>query len=156
MTFDSERVLDDIGWQLLIELQKDARLSFAELGRQVGLSAPAVAERVRRLEESGMIRGYRADVEPEALGLSLRVFIDLTTTPQRYSQIIDFMQSCDAIRSAHHVTGNVSFRIEALVASIHELEPLLGQLSLYGQTTTSIVLSSPIQKSLISKPDSTA
>ena len=152
MAVDPQTSLDDTDWQLLIALQNDARLSFAELGRRVGLSPPAVTERVRRMEESGILLGYRAIVDPKAIGIELRVLIDLTTTPQRYPAVIAFMQECAAIHQAHHVTGNASFRIEALVPSITALETLVGQLSEYGHTETSIVLSSPIQKTQIYPP----
>ena len=133
-------------------LQQDARLSFAELGRRVGLSPPAVAERVRRMEEREILLGYRAVINPKMVGWELRVLIDLTTTPQQYSAVIPFMEGCSAIQSAHHVTGGASFRIEAFVPSIMALEDLVGQLSVYGQTKTSIVLSSPVQKTVVSSP----
>lgn len=152
MTFDYENKIDETDGALLMALQQDARLSFAELGRRVGLSPPAVAERVRRLEEAGMLLGYRAIVDPKMMGLELRVLIDLSTSPQQYPAVISFMESCEAIQNAHHVTGGASFRIEAFVPSIMALEDLVGQLSLYGQTKTSIVLSSPVQKTLFSHP----
>lgn len=152
MPIEPKVELDDIDWELLTTLQQEARLPFAELGRRVGLSPPAVAERVRRMEESGVLVGYHAAVNPQAVGLELRVLIDLTTTPQQYPQIIPFMEQCAAIQSAHHVTGGTSFRIEALVASIAALEALVEHLSLYGQTATAIVLSSPIQKTVLVQP----
>ena len=145
--------LDQTDWDILTALQQNARLSFSELGRRVGLSPPSVTERVRRMEDAGILRGYQAVIEPKAIGLELRVLIDLTTTPQQYPAVVDFMDGCAYIRSAHHVTGAASFRVEALVSSIMELEKLVGQLSLYGQTQTSVVLSSPVQKSIILKPD---
>lgn len=88
MTFDSEKLLDDTSWQILQALQDDARLSFAELGRRVGLSPPAVAERVHKMEEAGIITGYRAQVNAQKIGLPLMAMIGLTTTPQQYPQII--------------------------------------------------------------------
>ncbi|NET50840.1 MAG: Lrp/AsnC family transcriptional regulator [Merismopedia sp. SIO2A8] len=145
-------MLDDTDWHILTILQTEARLPFAELGRRVGLSPSSVAERVRKLEDSGIIVGYRAEINPGAIGLSLRILIDVITTPQQYPQVIEFMEHCPAVQSAHHVTGNTSFRIEALVGSIAEVEPLIGKLSHYGQTTTSIVLSSPVRKTAIAPP----
>ena len=103
-------------------------------------------------DTSGIIDGYRAVVNPKMVGWELRVLIDLTTTPQQYSAVIPFMEGCSAIQSAHHVTGGASFRIEAFVPSIMALEDLVGQLSVYGQTKTSIVLSSPVQKTVVSSP----
>ena len=154
MTVDIQPSLDDTDWGLLMALQQDARLSFAELGRRVGLSPPAVTERLRRMEDSGVLVGYRAMIAPKAIGLDLHVLIDLTTTPQEYSAVITFMEDCTAIQSAHHVTGGASFRIEAFVPSIIALEDLVGQLSVYGQTKTSIVLSSPVQKTVLARPQS--
>lgn len=146
MTFDSQKLLDQTGWRLLEALQADARLSFAQLGRRVGLSPPAVAERVRRMEEAGIITKYRAVVNPAKVGLSLRAIIALTTTPQQYPQAIALFKDLPAIQSCHHVTGNASFWIEAISPSIAELENLIEQLSRFGTTSTSIVLSSPIEK----------
>jgi len=152
MTFDSEKLLDETGWQLLKALQDDARVSFAELGRQVGLSPPAVAERVRRMEETGIIAGYRAEVNVEKIGLPLTAVIAMTTTPQQYPQVIALMNELPEIRSCHHVTGNSSFMIEAHASSISHLEKVIEILSGYGQTATSIVLSSPIKMRVIRKP----
>ena len=153
MTIDIQNVLDNTDWEILTALQDDARLSFAELGRRVGLSPPSVTERVRRMEETGILLGYHAVIAPKSIGLELRVLIDLTTTPHHYPAVIEFMEDCAAIQSAHHVTGGASFRVEAFVPSITELEDLVGRLSLYGQTKTSIVLSSPVQKTIIAKPE---
>ena len=75
---EQERLLDDLGWKLLVALQENARLSFAELGRRVGLSTPAVAQRVRRMEDEGIIRAYRADVSPEKVGLPITAFIRMS------------------------------------------------------------------------------
>jgi Lrp/AsnC family leucine-responsive transcriptional regulator len=144
MAFDSEKLLDSTGWQILQALQEDARLSFAEIGRRVGLSPPAVAERVRRMEEVGIISGYRVEINAEKIGLPLTALIALTTTPQQYPQVIALMNNLPEIRSCRHVTGNSSFVIEANAASIAHLERIIEQLSQYGQTSTSIVLSSPM------------
>ncbi|HEY9728704.1 MAG TPA: Lrp/AsnC family transcriptional regulator [Chroococcales cyanobacterium] len=151
MTFDSEKLLDDTGWQLLQALQQDARLSFAELGRRVELSPPAVAERVRRLEDAGIITRYRAEVNPEKVGLPLTAMIGLTTTPQQYPQVIALIKALPEVLECHHVTGNSSFSIKAIASSMSHLERLIEQLSRYGSTATSIVLSTtkssqPIQR----------
>ena len=75
---DREKLLDPLGWKLLVELQTDARISFAELGRRVGLSTPAVAERVRRMEDEGIIRAYRAEIDPSSVGLPITAFIRMS------------------------------------------------------------------------------
>ncbi|MCA1991615.1 MAG: Lrp/AsnC family transcriptional regulator [Coleofasciculus sp. S288] len=141
MTFDSEKLLDDTGWQLIQALQDDARLSFAELGRRVGLSPPAVAERVRRMEEAGIITGYRVEINPGKSGLPLMALIGLTTTPQQYPEVIALINNLPEVLECHHVTGNYSFVIKAIASSMSHLEALIGKLSRYGQTSTSLVLS---------------
>ncbi len=152
MTIESKVELDDVAWTLLEALQADARLSFAELGRRVNLSPPAVAERVRRLEEAGVIRGYRAEVDPAALGYGLAALIDLTTTPQQYGAVTRLLEGLEEVRRCYHVTGQGSFRIEVVVRSIAHLEVVIGELSRYGQTATAIVLSQRLEKQSFARP----
>ena len=146
MTFDSTNNMDRTSWQLLMILQEDARLSYAELGRRVGLSPPAAAERIRKMEEIGIITGYCVEIADEKLGLPIKALINLTTTPQQYPQVIALMNNLAEVRFCYHVTGNSSFTIEVRASSIAHLEKIVEQLSLHGQTQTSIVLSSPIKK----------
>ncbi|MFQ3614071.1 MAG: Lrp/AsnC family transcriptional regulator [Cyanobacteriota bacterium] len=153
MTFDSSKLLDRTGWQIVELLQQNARLSFAEIGRRVGLSLPAVAERVHRLEEAGILTAYRALVDPAQVGLPLTVFIRLTTAPEHYSRLIDWMRNHPHVLEAHHLTGGESFLIKAVVASIPDLEQLIGQFSNYGTTSTSVVLSSPVRGRVFTQPD---
>lgn len=151
MTFDSANLLDDTAWTLLTALQTDARLSYAELGRRANLSAPAVAERVKRLEEAGVIVGYRAIVNPQTLGYGLKALIDLTTPPQQYPKVLAQLEAMPEIRSCHHVTGAGSFRMEAIARSMAHLEQIIERLSQFGQTETAIVLSTPLSKSGIER-----
>jgi Lrp/AsnC family leucine-responsive transcriptional regulator len=153
MTFDSSKLLDRTGWQIAELLQQNARLSFAEIGRRVGLSLPAVAERVHRLEEAGILIAYRALVDPTQIGLPLTVFVRLITTPDRYISLIDWMRQNPHVLEAHHLTGGESFLIKAVVASIPDLEQLIGQFSAYGSTSTSLVLSSPVQSRIFTQPN---
>ncbi|MDJ1181094.1 Lrp/AsnC family transcriptional regulator [Roseofilum sp. BLCC_M91] len=146
MTFDSEKLLDSTGWQILEILQGEGRISLAELGRKVGLSAPAIAERVKRMEETGMITGYQAQVNPEKVGYPIAAMIALTTTPQQYRQILALIETLPEVRSCHHVTGNVSFFMEVTVSSMGHLEETIERLSQFGQTSTSIILSSPLPR----------
>jgi Lrp/AsnC family leucine-responsive transcriptional regulator len=145
MTFNYEKILDRTSWKLLQVLQTNGRMSFSELGRRVGLTSPAVAERLRKMEEAGIITGYRADVNPEKVGLSLTAIIGLTTSPDRYPQIITLIQNMPEVLECHHVTGNYSFVMKIIAKSTAHLESAIAQLSQYGSTTTSIVLSSPIK-----------
>ena len=149
MSFNSEKLLDETSWRILEALQNDARLSFSELGRIVGLSAPAATERVRRLESSGMITGYRAEVNAQKVGLPLTAFMQLATSPEKYPQIIKRIEELPEVLECHHVTGNYSFIIKVVASSIPHLEDLISQLSHYGQTSTSIVLSSQVKAKAI-------
>ena len=133
--------IDDLALKLLTELQKDARLPFAELGRRIGLSPSATAERVRRLEDSGVIRGYRADINPAALGLSILVHIRMACDGEKYKQFLSFIKSIEAVRECDHVTGSDALMMKVLVRSIEELEELIMKFLNYGVPTTSLVLS---------------
>tara|TARA_B100001123_G_scaffold444693_1_gene594238 strand:- start:835 stop:1332 length:498 start_codon:yes stop_codon:yes gene_type:complete len=137
--------LDPVGWRLLRALQDDARLSYRELGRRVGLSSPAVAERVRRMEEMGLITGYRATLDPSKVGYPIMVFINLKTTGQHHQRLDNTAQTLNEILECHHVTGQDNFIIKAIVSSLIHLEDLIARLRSYGDTTTSIVLSSPVR-----------
>lgn len=149
MNFDSKAEIDQVAWRLLRELQANARLSLAELGRRVGLTAPAVAERLRRLEAAGVISGYHASLNPALLGLPLLVFIRLSTTPQSYPQIAALLEGMPEVLECHHVTGADSFIIKARAATVEHIEILIRKLSTYGTTATSVVLSSPVLRNTL-------
>lgn len=140
--------LDNISWKLLEALQKNARLSFAELGRKVGLSTPAVAERVRRLEEAGVITGYHAVLNVAKLGVPIRVLVHLTIHggDLQVQRTVAAVKELTEISRCHRITGAESFVIEADVVSIRHLEILIDKLSTLGATSTSTVLSSPVQR----------
>jgi Lrp/AsnC family leucine-responsive transcriptional regulator len=147
--FQLEKILDPVGRKLLRALQENARLSFSELGRRVGLSSPAVTERVRRLEELDIITGYHAEVNPAALGYGVMAFIRLTTPTEKYPRVLELAQRLPEIRECHHVTGGEAFILKVLATSIPHLESIIVQLSAFGATSTSIVLSSPVRKQVV-------
>jgi Lrp/AsnC family transcriptional regulator, leucine-responsive regulatory protein len=138
--------LDAISWKILESLQHNARLSFAELGRKAGLSTPATAERVRRLEEAGVITGYHASVDTAKLGIPIRVLVRLTIPggDLQVSRTVVAIKELSEISRCHRITGDESFVIEADVVSIRHLEVLIDRLSALGATSTSTVLSSPV------------
>ena len=140
--------LDAIAWKILEALQQNARLSFAELGRKVGLSTPAVAERVHRLEEAGILTGYHAAIDLQRVGLPIRVLVRLTIPggEAQMGRAVAAMKDLAEIGRCHRITGAESFVIEANVASIRHLEALIDRLSALGATSTSTVLSSPIER----------
>jgi len=154
MTLQVEKILDPVGRKLLRALQENARLTFSELGRQLGLSGPAVAERVRKLEELEIITGYHAEVNAAHLGFGVLAFIRLTTSTDKYSRVLELAQRLPEIRECHHVTGGEAFIMKVLATSIPHLESIIAQLSAYGATSTSIVLSSPVRKHNLEAADS--
>ena len=139
-----EGLVDQTGWRLLRELQADARLSFSALARRIGMSTPAVAERVRRLEDSGAIVGYQATVDRARLGRPLGAFLRLTTSATSYQRVIALCGSLDAVIECHHITGEDCFLIRLAVTSVAELEDVIARFRRFGTAHTSVVLSSPV------------
>ncbi|WP_020671927.1 Lrp/AsnC family transcriptional regulator [Amycolatopsis nigrescens] len=141
MTFRSERNLDDLDWKLIDELQEDGRLSFKELGRRVNLSAPAVAERVRRLEESGVITGYHARVDARRTGYPITAFVQLqctlatcllkTSTAEDYPEVVEI----------HKLSGDHCSMLKLRTASLEHLEGVLERIGKHGEMRSSVVLS---------------
>ncbi len=144
--------LDEKDWIILEALQENARIGFAELGRRVGLSAPTVAERINRLQDEGTITGYHAAVDPSNLGLGLPVFVRMTVANKEYSKFKEFVGRAAEILECYHVTGAESFLLKVRVASVAALEELIGRLSCYGQTSTSLVLSTCMERRTFRKP----
>jgi Lrp/AsnC family leucine-responsive transcriptional regulator len=140
--------LDAVSWKILEALQLNARKSFAEIGRQIGLSTPAVAERVHRLEEAGVITGYHVALDVAKLGVPIRVMVRLTIPggDVHVSRSVAAIKEMNEISRCHRVTGDESFVIEANVVSIRHMEALIDRLSALGATSTSTVLSSPVQR----------
>jgi Lrp/AsnC family transcriptional regulator, leucine-responsive regulatory protein len=143
---ESDDLIDDIARKLLDELQRDARTSYAELGRRVGLSPSATAERLRHLEEAGVIRGYRADIDPAYFGLTIVAVIRMTCDGEQYNRFVTFLNTCEEVRECHHVTGGDALMMKVLVGSIEELEKLVMKFLRYGVPTTSVVLSTPLTR----------
>ena len=149
MTLETEKLLDKISWSILRELQEDARLSYAELGRRVGLTTPAVIERVKKLEEAGIITGYRAEINPTKIGLPILAFIRMSITGVDFAHIIEVAEESPEILECHRGTGGDSFIMKVAVASVEHLQRVIDELIHYGVATTSIVLSSPVQRRVI-------
>ncbi len=137
-------VLDGINCQLLHELQEDARLSVAELARRVGLSAPAVAERLERLEREGVIRGYRAELDPVSLGYHLTAIIRVRPAPRQLHKVGELARRTPEVVECHRITGEDCYLLRAHVRSVSHLEEVIDLIATFGQTTTSIVQSSPV------------
>ncbi len=139
-------LLDDIARRLLDELQSNGRASYADLAKKAGLSPSAAAERMRRLEDAGVIRGYRAYLDREALGLRVTALIRMTADGAQYRPLLAFLEGNDQVRECYHVTGGDALMIKVLASSISDLEGLIMKLLHFGVPTTSVVLSTPIER----------
>jgi Lrp/AsnC family leucine-responsive transcriptional regulator len=137
-------LLDVTNQRLLAELQADARLSLAELGRRVGLSSPAVAERLQRLEQEDVILGYHARLNPRALGLAVSAIIRIRPAPRQLPQVAQLARATPEVVDCRRVTGDDCFVITAHVRSVEHLEEVIDRFAAYGQTTTSIMQSAPV------------
>ncbi|MFF8959897.1 Lrp/AsnC family transcriptional regulator [Streptomyces sp. NPDC014894] len=137
---------DATDWRILRALQRDGRAGFARLARDVSMSASAVTERVRRLEEAGVIAGYTAVVEPERVGLPILAFVRLRYPNGNYKPFHDLLETTPEILEAHHVTGDDCFVMKVAVRSMPHLEEVSGRIGALGSVTTSVVYSSPLPR----------
>ncbi len=147
--------LDAVDTALVRFLARDARATMTDLARAVGLSPPSVAERVRRLEEAGIIRSYGAVVDPAALGLSLAAYIRIRPLPGLLGKVAEVLQGLNAIVACDRVTGEDCFIAKAHVRSVAELEALIDEIIPYAMTNTSIIQSSPVRPRLPSLGNAT-
>ena len=143
-------LIDSTNRRVLAELQADARISLAELGRRVGLSAPAVAERIQRLEQEGVITGYRADVDPRALGFPLQAIVRIRPAPRQIPKVAELARETPEVVECERITGDDCFFMRMNLRSVEHLEEVIDRFVLFGQTTTSIVQSAPVPRRAIS------
>ncbi|WP_102127945.1 Lrp/AsnC family transcriptional regulator [Deinococcus planocerae] len=145
LTYDlTSPLLDEVNPRILGVLQADPRLTMAELARRVGMSSPAVTERVRRLEEAEVIRGYRLDLDPRAFGLPLSAYVRVRPHSGRLAQIVELARRIPEVVECHRITGDDCFILRVHLPSMEQLDRLLDRFLIYGSTTTSIVQSSPV------------
>jgi Lrp/AsnC family leucine-responsive transcriptional regulator len=136
--------LDAVDLKLLRLMEQDARMSTAELARSVGLSAPSVAERVKRLQENGVIRGYSVRIDPAALGLPLSAWLRVRPVPGQLGVVADILRSLPEIAQCDRVTGEDCFIALAHVASVADLERVIDRIIPHAMTNTAIIQSSPV------------
>jgi Lrp/AsnC family leucine-responsive transcriptional regulator len=137
--------MDSYGRIILAELQENARISTAELARRVGLSPTATAERLRQMEENGIVRSYTVEIDREALGLEVLAFIRMSCAGQNYRRFIDYVQTLEEVRECHHLTGGDDFLLKVTTNNMANMEALIEALLPYGNPVTSLVLSSPVE-----------
>ena len=142
--------MDDIDYQIIKLLQENGRMSVKKIATLVSLTPPAVSERIKKLERTGVIMGYKAIIDPIKLGKNIKAIIIVTLNPGKRKDFIQFAINNKHILECHHVTGGFSMSLKALFENMAELEELVGKIQQYGNTQTLIILSSPIEnKSII-------
>lgn len=144
--------VDGKGWKILAALQRDGRMSLKALADEAGLSMPATSERLKRLEEAGVIAGYRARVEPEALGYGVTAMVGLTVAQPDKNRLLALLKTLPEVLECLHVTGQDSFMLRIVATDIRHLERLVGRISHYGETRTAIVMSAPIPLRAVAPP----
>jgi Lrp/AsnC family transcriptional regulator, leucine-responsive regulatory protein len=137
-------LMDEVNRRLLTELRANPRATMSALAREVGMSAPAVTERVHRLEEAGVITGYRVEIDPAALGLPVAAFARIRPTPGQLPKIAALARCSPEVSECHRITGEDCFLIKLHAPSIQALEETLDRFLVHGNTVTSIVVSSPV------------
>lgn len=142
---------DATDWRILEALQSQGRASFTELAKAVSMSASAVTERVRRMEEAGVISGYTAVVDQERLGLPILAFVRLRYPNGNYKPFHDLLDTTPEVLEAHHVTGDDCFVMKVAARSMKHLEQISGKVATLGSVTTSVVYSSPLPRRAISR-----
>jgi Lrp/AsnC family leucine-responsive transcriptional regulator len=146
------RSIDATDAKILRILSEDARISIAELARLVGLSAPSVAERMKRLEEAGIIQGYGARINPAALGLPLTAWLRVRPVPGELARVADILRALPEIVECDRVTGEDCFVARAHLRSVTELERLIDRIIPFAMTNTAIVQSTPVERRLPAIP----
>ncbi|WP_214405664.1 Lrp/AsnC family transcriptional regulator [Pseudonocardia lacus] len=138
-------LLDEVNRRLLDLLTTDPRASVPELARAVGMSAPAVRERVNRLHDSGVIRGYRLDVDPAAVGLPVTAWVRIRPGPRQLARIAELAQRTPQVSECHRISGEDCFLLKVHIPSVADLEDILDAFQLFGQTTSSFVVATPVE-----------
>ena len=152
MTLEVEKLLDETGWRLLQELQQDGRLSYSELGKRVALSSPAVADRMRRMEDAGIIAGYHAEVDTARLGLPVVAIVRLGSIGgQSCQRAVAQVSDIPEVLECYRVTGDDSVVVKVVATSVDHLARIIDQLSLHGIPATSIVRSNPMKRYTITR-----
>ncbi|VBB06300.1 asnc bacterial regulatory protein hth signature [Lucifera butyrica] len=137
--------MDSIDLRILDILQADGRITMKELGQRVGLTSPATIERVKKLEENGVISGYKAVINIQKAGLAVRAFVMLMLTSINKSEFREYIRSQENVLECHRITGEMGYLIDLATADLAGMEKIIDEMSQFGQVRPFIVLSSPIE-----------
>jgi Lrp/AsnC family leucine-responsive transcriptional regulator len=140
--------LDKLNWLILEELQKNARAPLTEISKKVGLSSPSVSERIQKMEEAGLIKGYKASLDMEAMGYPLGVYISIKIRFGQVQSFEEYIRTVPEICECHKLTGHDCMLMRGYVKNPKHLEDLNGRLTIYGELTTSLVLSSIVENKI--------
>jgi len=143
--------LDIVDWEVVELLQRDGRVSIAQVARKLRMAPPSVADRIKRLEKAGVIIGYRADIDPQALGLVIMAFIRVRIRPPSYDEFLRAVSEAPEVRECFQVAEPNSFQVRVTVRDLKHLLRLAVKLNGFGETVTSIVLSSPLKAKIIDR-----
>ena len=143
------KLLDKVGCQILEILQAEGRISYNDLATRVGLSSPAVADRIKKLEEHGIIKGFRAIVNYPEIGYGITVFVRVVITANKVPALEELVQNVPEIIESYHVTGTDGMILKIVSGSMERLEEILREVAIHGVTNTSLVLSSPVNGKVV-------
>ena len=143
--------IDELNWAILTRLQENARYSFAEIGREIGLSSPAVAERVKKMEDAGVIKGYKTEISYNKTGHQLKAVITLRAFMGRLKPFLEKVKEFPEVINCYRITGNENIIMEVILRDQSHLEELIDKLITYGETKTHIVLSQVVAFAPINK-----
>jgi Lrp/AsnC family leucine-responsive transcriptional regulator len=149
-------IMDDVDWKVLSLLQQNGRITYTELARQVHLSVPAVTERVKRLEEAGVIEGYAARVNPAMAGYTVSALVGITVPQPAKVKFLNLLDTISEVLECHHVTGADSYVMRLVAMNMTDLERLIERINLYGETRTSLVMSTPLTTRALKRPSGTS
>ena len=147
-------LMDALNWKILKCLQENARQSNAKIGRIVGISSPAVSERIKKMEDVGVINGYKTIVSPYEVGYQLKAIITIRAFMGKLKPFLTKVKSFDEVLNCYRITGNENFVLEVMLKDQKHLEQFIDQLISYGETKTQIVLSNVIENAAITKTKS--
>jgi Lrp/AsnC family leucine-responsive transcriptional regulator len=145
-------MIDGLNWRILKCLQSNARVSFSSIGREVGLTPPAVAERVKKMEDTGIIEGYKTDISHFLVGYQLKAIIMLRAFVGKLKPFLDKVKSFDEVKNCYRITGNENIIMEVILRDQQHLEKFIDELIIYGECRTHIILSSVVSETPIKKP----